>query len=146
MEMGILEFRKEYRWLSNFWPCSVTYDGITFNSSEAAYQASKTESYELRKEFEHLSAKEAKLKGQALTAIRSDWDEIKPTVMYEVCKSKFDQNPELKEKLIETGEVKLVEGNDWGDTYWGVCNGKGINMLGKVLMRLRSEYQATKNM
>ena len=139
--MKISKFQKEYRWLSNFWPCLVTYDGITFNSSEAAYQASKTESPELRKEFENISAGEAKLKGQSLAAIRPDWDEVKPRVMYKVCKSKFDQNPELREKLIETGEAELIEGNDWGDTYWGVCNGEGENMLGKILMRLRSEYQ-----
>lgn len=139
--MDIAEFQKEYRWLSNFWPCSVFYGGITFKSSEAAYQASKVELYQLRKEFENLSAKEAKAKGQTLKAIRPDWDEIKDSVMYEICQNKFDQNPELKEKLLATGEAKLTEGNDWGDTYWGVCEGKGKNKLGKILMRLRSEYQ-----
>lgn len=138
--MDILEFQKEYRWLSNFWPCFVTYDGLNFSSSEAAYQASKSESAEIRKEFEYLSAKGAKKKGQAIE-IRPDWDEVKDKVMYEICRSKFDQNPELKEKLLATGEAKLVEGNGWGDTYWGICNGEGENRLGEILMRIRSEYR-----
>lgn len=138
--MDISEFQGEYRWLSNFWPCPIIYDGMVFNSVEAAYQAAKAESDEVRREFECLSAKEAKKKGQTIE-IRPNWNEVKDKTMYEICRNKFDQNPELKEKLLATGETKLIEGNDWGDTYWGVCNGEGKNMLGKTLMRLRSEYQ-----
>ena len=39
--------------------------------------------------------------------------------------------------LLATGKATLVEGNSWGDTFWGVCRGKGKNMLGKILMRVR---------
>lgn len=73
--------------------------------------------------------------------LRRDWEEVKLDIMYELLKCKFDQNPSLKEKLINTGDRLLVEGNDWHDTYWGVCNGKGSNHLGKLLMKLREEYK-----
>ena len=59
--------------------------------------------------------------------------------MYDVCKAKFTQNPELAEKLLATGEQELVEGNNWNDTFWGMCRGKGKNMLGNILMKIREE-------
>lgn len=61
--------------------------------------------------------------------------------MYEICKAKFTQHKDLAEKLLETGDEELVEGNKWNDTYWGVCNGKGKNQLGKILMRIREELK-----
>ena len=51
------------------------------------------------------------------------------------------QNPELGNKLLETGNQELVEGNTWGDIFWGVCNGKGQNWLGKILMMVRDEIR-----
>ena len=59
--------------------------------------------------------------------------------MYEIVKDKFSRNPELRVKLLNTGDIELIEGNYWGDTFWGVCNGKGENHLGKILMRVRKE-------
>lgn len=61
--------------------------------------------------------------------------------MYLVVKSKFEQNSDLKDKLIATGDEYLEEGNTWNDTYWGVCRGKGKNILGKILMRVREELK-----
>lgn len=61
--------------------------------------------------------------------------------MYEVCRAKFLQNPDLADKLVATGDAELIEGNTWGDTVWGVCNGSGENRLGEILMRVRSEIQ-----
>lgn len=49
--------------------------------------------------------------------------------MYDVVLSKFTHNPELKALLIKTGDAYLEETNTWHDTYWGVCNGKGLNNL-----------------
>jgi predicted NAD-dependent protein-ADP-ribosyltransferase YbiA (DUF1768 family) len=44
--------------------------------------------------------------------------------------------------LLETGDAELIEGNDWGDTFWGVCGGKGNNFLGKLLMEVRKELRS----
>jgi predicted NAD-dependent protein-ADP-ribosyltransferase YbiA (DUF1768 family) len=61
--------------------------------------------------------------------------------MTEIVGEKFNQNPELKEKLLATKDIELVEGNHWHDTYWGVCNGVGENHLGKILMAYRDGTQ-----
>lgn len=44
-------------------------------------------------------------------------------------------------QLLATGTRYLEETNTWGDTYWGVCEGKGLNMLGKTLMQVRDELR-----
>jgi predicted NAD-dependent protein-ADP-ribosyltransferase YbiA (DUF1768 family) len=55
------------------------------------------------------------------------------------------KDEKLKEMLLQTGEEELVESNTWGDIYWGVCNGKGQNNLGKLLMKIRSEIRGEQN-
>ena len=57
--------------------------------------------------------------------------------MYFICLAKFQQNPDIAKKVIETYPAELVEGNVWNDMTWGVCNGKGENLLGKILMDVR---------
>ena len=132
-------FRKEYFFLSNFYKCNVTYNGVTFNSSEAAFQAQKCPAR--AREFSKLDASDAKAMGRYVT-LRRDWESVKDKTMYEIVKAKFTQNETLKERLLATGNSKLVEGNDWNDKYWGVCNGYGKNMLGKILMRIRTELKS----
>ena len=56
-------------------------------------------------------------------------------------REKFNNNDELKEMLISTGDEELIEGNHWHDVFWGICNGKGENNLGKILMQVRSEIK-----
>lgn len=63
--------------------------------------------------------------------LRNDWEDVKDSYMYKICKAKFSQNSELRHKLLKTGEKELVEGNPWHDTYWGICNGKGKTNLEK---------------
>jgi hypothetical protein len=85
------------------------------------------------------TAGEAKRMGKSVE-LRSDWEEIKMGLMNSLLRRKFE-DPELRMKLLATGERLLVEGNWWGDTYWGVCKGKGENWLGRMLMSLRSQIQ-----
>jgi hypothetical protein len=61
--------------------------------------------------------------------------------MFRVLIVKFIGNRGLMELLINTGDDKLVEGNDWGDTFWGICEGKGHNHLGEMLMTIRSGFK-----
>lgn len=132
-------FSHKYSFLSNFYMIYVHYEGLTYANSEAAFQAAKLLNNEDRKRFTSMNPKEAKREGKRVP-LREDWEEIKDNVMYEVCKSKF-QNPDLAKKLLDTGDEELVEGNTWNDTYWGVCNGEGQNKLGKILMRIREELR-----
>jgi hypothetical protein len=62
--------------------------------------------------------------------------------MESLVKEKFTRDTELGAKLVATGDEELVEGNYWGDTFWGVCRGVGQNHLGKILMKVREELRS----
>lgn len=139
---SITSFSGENRWLSNFWPCYI--DGI-LTTVEHKYQACKCENDEDVKLI--LAAKtpgEAKKLGRKVK-ICDDWDAIKVGVMRELLSIKFDReiNPGLYTKLMATKGYELIETNNWGDVFWGVCNGVGKNMLGKILMEIRDENNSS---
>jgi hypothetical protein len=136
----INSFRGQYGFLSNFWGCLVLYEGLEYPSSEAAFQSAKTLNMETRKEFCRLDPKESKRIGSSIL-LRDDWNEVKDKVMYDIVKDKLFRNLDIRQRLFETGEEELVEGNNWNDTYWGVCNGVGQNKLGKILMKVRKELR-----
>jgi ribA/ribD-fused uncharacterized protein len=77
--------------------------------------------------------------------LRADWEETRLDIMYDILKAKFTQNPEIRQKLLDTGDTMLIEGNTWCDNFWGSCTCPDCkrkekkNMLGKLLMRLRTE-------
>ena len=136
----IMEMIYKYDFLSNFYDCKVTYDGITYRNSEAAFQAQKTKTKHERLRFAHLPPQKAKSMGRGVE-LREDWEEVKDQIMYEVVKAKFQQNPDLKQKLLDTGDAEIVEGNHHKDWYWGVDMGtmQGYNKLGKICEKVREE-------
>ena len=134
------KFSGKNRWLSNFWPAEVELDGMTYASVEHAYQAAKTLNMEDRALFQGITASVAKSLGKKLV-VRDDWNEIKIAVMTDLNLQKYTKHPELAAKLIATGDELLVEGNTWGDVFWGVCKGIGDNHLGKILMEIRKNIQ-----
>jgi ribA/ribD-fused uncharacterized protein len=133
----ICKFVGDWRFLSNFYDRPLIFDGIAYRSSEAAYQAQKDPA--IAKEFADLSPTDAKALGRWVTP-RADWNEARVEVMRRVLRAKFDQNLDLWAKLVATAPRRLIEGNTWGDTFWGRCRGKGENWLGKLLMELRDHY------
>lgn len=140
--MAIEEFQDKYRWLSNFWPCELRYEGIEYPSAEHAFQAAKTTNPLARQSVANCStAYKAKRAGKHLI-LRPNWDEIKLATMEEVVMAKFLCNDHLRDRLLATGEQQLIEGNLWKDTYWGVCNGFGENHLGIILMTVRDFFSA----
>jgi ribA/ribD-fused uncharacterized protein len=141
-------FFGKYEWLSNFYPapCEIksrlTCGFIIFPTVEHAFQAQKvTNVQDLQKIINAPTPSKAKVIGRKVK-LRSDWDEIKDTVMYECVLSKFKINTALRLKLIET-KGELVELNTWGDTYWGAVNIDGDvvgkNMLGNILQLVRQQ-------
>jgi len=142
----IKAFKDEYEWLSNFWMCDIEYEGEIYPSVEHAYQCQKTTSMELRKKI-----KDCPFPGQAKKfgkriQIRPQWGFMKIDIMEELVRKKFEI-PDLREKLLTTGEGELQEGNYWGDDFWGVDlkTGKGSNVLGQILMKIRSELRRNQN-
>ena len=140
-------FRGEYDFLSNFYPCRITFYEMTFSSVEAAYQAAKCADRQQRNQFCSLSASEAKRLGRTVE-LRPDWEQRKLTIMNNLLVHKFQENPELQQRLLATGAVLLVESNTWHDNYWGNCtcsrcsHTEGRNMLGRLLMEIRLSYLA----
>ena len=130
-------FQGEYRWLSNFWPCEVEFEGIIFPSVEHAYQAVKSHSMRQRMKFLKLTAGQAKRQYVLKSQLTPYWEARKTHVMWKLLKSKFLENDDLLAKLKSTKGRELIEGNTWGDTFWGQVDGKGDNNLGKMIMMIR---------
>ena len=138
----ITSFRNEYEFLSNFYPCVLTYEGRTYPTSEHAYQAAKFRDPIIVERIASAPTPgKAKTWARDLDGRREDWNEVKYSLMERILRVKFS-SPDLKEKLLSTGDKYLVEGNSWGDVYWGVCRGEGLNMLGKLLMQIRGELRS----
>lgn len=140
-EKPIDSFIGEYRFLSNFFPVEITLDVEVYPTLEHAFQAAKTLS-----SAERAKVRNAKTPGMAKrlgrqVTLRPDWETSKLSVMYDLVHQKFSKNPVLRADLLETGDRPLIEGNYWKDFFWGVCNGKGENHLGKILMRVRKELR-----
>ena len=135
--------RNNYPSFSNFHMAPIVFQGLTYSSSEAAFQSMKTIDYEERLQFTQLSPSAAKKMGRKIQ-LRPDWEEIKYPIMVEICYAKFTQNPALKYLLLNTGDEEIVENTTaWHDNIWGNCecpkciNIKGQNLLGKALMEVR---------
>ena len=114
----IKEFKNQYFFLSNFYEYPIYYNKLVFCNAEAAFQAQKVINEKDQYKFINLNASQARKLGKTVQ-LRKDWEEIKDNVMYEIVKRKFLTNKELQQKLLETKEKELVEGNWWHDTYWG---------------------------
>jgi ribA/ribD-fused uncharacterized protein len=133
----------KYEFLSNFHMAPVLYEGILYPSSEHAYQAAKSLDPVVRNRVAKLSTAGQSKKAGRQISIRPDWEQVKYDIMSEIVLLKFMQHPDLKEKLLATGDEELVEGNTWGDSYWGVCRGVGQNKLGEILMKVRKILSVT---
>ena len=140
----INSFTDEMFFLSNFYPCKIEYDEIVYKNTEAAFQAQKCAIKRDRYAFSNLNSTEAKNLGRTVK-LRKDWENIKISEMAKIIHEKFEQNPDLAEKLLLTGNAYLEEGNTWGDHVWGTVNGKGANNLGRILMNEREKIRERLN-
>lgn len=143
---SVTKFTGKYGFLSNFYSVNlelVDKDGIKYHSVENYFQAQKVmpgaNGINLKRSFSCCEPGQAKYRGRRLPYIRKDWETVKESVMLEALRKKFAPGSELAKKLLETGTMELIEGNNHGDTEWGVVDGKGENKLGKLLMQVREE-------
>lgn len=135
-------FKGRYWFLSNFAHCVIRYEDIQYPTTEHAFQAAKTTQQGTRQYISGLpSPREAKGIGRDLV-LRDGWNEIRIDVMRHILKLKFTKEP-FTRLLLSTGDEELVEGNTWGDTFWGVDinTGHGENNLGKLLMEIREQLR-----
>ena len=142
----ILRFSGRYRFLSNFFPAETRIGDLVLPTSEHAFMWHKSRNKKYRQQIlEAPTPQEAKRLGNnhrlyAMGLLREDWrdDLVRIRVMYKVLKAKYS-NEQLRLWLHGTGERYLCEGNTWGDIFYGVCDGKGENHLGRLLMVIRYE-------
>ena len=132
-------FSGDFAFLSNFFLSPFILQNKVWNTVEHAYQAAKTKSI-ADAELIRMAATpgQAKRMGRKIT-LREDWEQIKINVMERLLQYKFYGNFGLAGLLVETHPLELIEGNNWGDTFWGKVNGQGNNMLGILLMELRED-------
>ena len=143
----ITSFKDEHRFLSNFYQSPVTLDGLTYPNAEAAFQAQKCEKEEDKVKYTLVkNPVVAKRMGKKEPNLPGNWNEISYGIMLDVVRAKFSV-PEMKEKLLATGDAELVEGNNHHDNLWGDCTCPrcaarvGQNRLGKILMKVRDEMR-----
>lgn len=151
MKTGVIkEFSGEYFFLSNFYKAEFSWRNQVFPTAEHAFQYAKTwhmddvyitdmQKYS-KSIFDAPTPKEAKRLGRQVKLDVKEWDNHKVWLMREIIHAKFSQVPDLAGQLINTGAMLLVEGNDWGDEFWGRCNGRGFNTLGAILMEERGYW------
>jgi ribA/ribD-fused uncharacterized protein len=116
-------------------------NGVWWQTVEHYYQAMKfTDAEYIEKIRITKTPKEAGNLGRNRNMkIRENWDEIKYEIMVEAVTKKFQTHKKLRAILLATGDSKLAENSPF-DYYWGIgVDGSGLNMLGKILMKIRED-------
>ena len=140
---SITSFKGEYAFLSNFWPCKIFYEGLEFDSVEAAYVAAKTTDMEIRKQIQALDSPGKCKRFGRIIEVRPRWDDMKIGIMIGLVEQKFSRHEDLRKMLLSTGDAEIIEGNTWGDRFWGAeynsatAEYEGKNLLGYILMNTR---------
>lgn len=131
--------------LSNFFPTRLTVWNMTFKSSEHAYQHKKCVTVGNNSAAANVLQAETPLEAKNIgNSVQSNdnWKDIRQGVMYQILKLKSRQCPQFHQFLLQSCDRQLVE--DTTHPYWGRGHqGNGLNMLGKLLMMLRSELSTT---
>jgi ribA/ribD-fused uncharacterized protein len=146
---SIEKFTGENAFLSNFYPSIVTWSGHAYPTVEHAFQAAKTVDQVARRPFQlpspvYQTASSAKQAGRKLR-LRPEWEEYKLGLMHDLLRAKFNEMT-MARRLLETGDALLIEGNSWGDIFWGAIRNVhgslvGENNLGRLLMEVREELR-----
>lgn len=121
---------------SNFATFAITLDGKTWPTSEHYFQAQKFERAEAREDVRKAKTPmlAARLGRDRKQKLRRDWESVKIDVMRKAVEAKFTQHVELAALLVSTGSAELIEHTE-NDDFWG--DGKGRNMLGRILIEVR---------
>lgn len=138
------KFKGLYSFLSNFYMVDITLKGIVYPSVEHAYMAHKSDDPRWQVRCQDKTVLPGTIKKESYSVkLRDDWDTIKLDVMKECLHAKFKREP-LRSMLLDTGLRELIEGNTWGDKYWGMDldTRVGQNHLGRLLMEVRAEIAA----
>ena len=126
--------------LSMFWTEDVRIGQWEYESGEQGYQhikAKVTGNHDLAQLiFEAENPQDAKDWGKKVNKVMGGVDNgLKVEILVMVIRARIDQSERFRQELLETGD-KVIEHNV-RDPFWGIVDGKGNNMYGKILMRER---------
>lgn len=159
-EITITKVKEESGWLSCMSAYPVKYKGVQYKTCEALFQALRFKNHpEIQEEIINqqspMGAKMKARKNRSLLNREDKWDEAPSDIpLMEKClKLKLKQHPELKDKLIATGDAKIIEDCSTHDResarFWGAVkkDGKwvGENVFGKLWMEIREELVNNQN-
>ena len=141
-EMQIAFYLKdqEHGWMSNFYPSPIEIGGIKYATVENFYQSMKAVDDDMRDWIARAPKPYFAMRAGRLLRTHEflpDWDELRVGIMRVGLTAKFTQNPELRTKLLETGDLPIHE-NSPTDVFWGV---KGSDALGRLLADVRKELR-----
>ncbi len=140
-EKQIFFYEHEFYVFSNYSSFVLEWKRKLYPTSEHAYHSEKFSNEELKEKIRNArSAHDSqKFANENKDKRRVDWDEVKLGIMKEILRAKVSQHPEVKKKLLESGQRELVE-DSWRDSFWGWGPNKdGENHLGKLWMEVREE-------
>lgn len=144
IEIQFYSIAEPYGEFSNFAPYPIRLKGQTWPTSEHYFQAQKftDEGYQQKIRAAGSPMQAARLGRDRKQRLRRDWESVKVSVMRQAITAKFTQHPELQVRLLSTGDARIVEHTE-NDDYWGDGgDGRGKNMLGRLLMELRETLQS----
>ena len=131
----------DYGCFSNFAAYPIRLDGKRWPTTEHYFQAQKFLESEHREAIRQANSPmiAARMGRDRKKKLRRDWESVKVEVMRKAIRAKFTQHADLRATLLATGDAKIVEHTE-RDSYWGDGgDGSGKNMLGRILMEVRSE-------
>lgn len=158
-EITITKVKDEYGWLSLMSPHQVTYVGLQYRTCEALFQCMRFQGFpDVQEEFlkckSPMGAKMIARKNREKLNRGVMWDEAEEDLdrMRLCMKLKIEQHPELKVRLIKTGNAEIIEDCTThpreSAKFWGMIRAgsrwEGQNMLGKLWMELRDELRKAK--
>lgn len=149
---------QRFGFLSHFHPSVFELDGEVWPTVEHYYQAQKSSDRAYRQ-----AIREAETPGLAKRlgeqpngetkrskkswfyrhgqSPRADWHEVKLDIMRRADAAKYEQNPELAEALLATGDAELIE-DSTSEPFWGIGpDGNGHNWAGRILMEVRERLR-----
>ena len=113
-----------------------------FWDSEWYYMAKRTNDLERKKAIAFMSIWYW-LATKARKMYPLEQDRVKRVAyMREAIRKKFDNNPHLKQKLMDTWEREIIEYTYWNDTFFWINQDtlRGMNVLGRLLMEYRDTH------
>lgn len=142
---------REVRFFEGRWHCfsnsssdRVHWRNNDYMTSQHAYQSAKFVGNPVTREAVRLacSAHDAKNIARKNDGYKADnWQEIRLGIREEITRAKMERHTYIQEKLLETGNMEII--CDSMNPFWGRGpDGKGLNHMGKIWMKLREELKS----